>query len=63
MDVHFLCQTRRDLGNHYFALLCRNGGCTCNFTWVKDTLVGCGTAAEVSDLNSHSFGNAMPNQF
>ena len=38
-------------------------GARVTFTWLKDTLVGCGTAAEVSDLNSLSCGNPVPNQF
>ena len=38
-------------------------GVRVTFTWLKYTLVGCGTAAEVSDLNSLSCGNPMPNQF
>ena len=37
-------------------------GARVTFTWLKDTLVGCGTAAEVSDLNSLSCGNPVPNQ-
>ena len=36
-------------------------GAHVNFTWLKDTSVGCGTAAEVSDLNSLSRRNAVPN--
>ena len=36
-------------------------GARVTFTWLKDTLVGCGTAAEVSDLNSLSCGNSVPN--
>ena len=34
-------------------------GAHVTFTWLKDTLVGCGTAAEVSDLNSLSCGNSV----
>ena len=37
-------------------------GAGLTFIWLKDTLVGC-TAAEVSDLNSLSCGNSVPNQF
>ena len=43
--------------------LCEAVGARVTFTWLKDTSVGCGTAAEVSDLNSLSHGNAVPNQF
>ena len=57
MDVHFLCLTRGDL-------CCADGmGARLTFTWLKDTLIWCGTAAEVSDLNSLSCGNSVPNQF
>ena len=63
MDVHFLCLIRGNLRNHSLALLCRSGGWASNFIWLKDTLVGCGTAAEGSDLNSLSCGNSVPNQF
>ena len=37
-------------------------GARLTFTWLKDTLIWCGAAAEVSDLNSLSCGNSVPNQ-
>ena len=51
--------------NKFGILLCcaEAVGAHVTFPWLKDTLVGCGTAAEVSDLNSLSCGNHMPNQF
>ena len=35
-------------------------GVRLTFIWLKDTLVGCGTAAEVANLNSLSCRNSVP---
>ena len=60
MDVQFLCLT-----SEITLLLCcaEAVGARLTSIWFKDTLVGCGTATEVSDLNSLSCGNSVPNQF
>ena len=47
-----------------FCLAVQKRRCECNFYLAqKDTSVGWGTEAEVSDLNSLSRGNPVPNQF
>ena len=51
-----------ELNSHGCAFLCRSCGWASNFIWLKNT-IWCGTAAEVSDLNSLYCGNSVPNQF
>ena len=64
MDVQFLCLTPVGPLEITILLCCAEAvGARATVTWLNDTLVGCGTAAEVSDLNSLSCGNPVSNQF
>ena len=51
MDLHFLCLT--PVTSEITIWLCPADtvGVRLTFIWLKDTEVGCGTTAEVSDLN------------